>query len=81
MNHPFVVEQAKLAARRTLAFRDRDDAARIEEAYRVTLGRAPTTRERELAQRYVVADGGAGAEAWAQLYQALFACVDFRYLN
>ena len=87
MNHPFVVEQAKLAARRALAATDRHDDARILEAYRVTLGRPPTQRERELALQFLASGERASSpqspslELWAQLYQALFACMDFRYLN
>jgi hypothetical protein len=87
MNHPFVVEQAKLAAKRALATSDRTDDARITDAYRTTLGRPPSARERELARQFV-ASGAIGAstptlqpESWALFYQALFACVDFRYLN
>ncbi len=86
MNHPFALEQAKAAARRTLAT-DGDDATRIERAYRVTLGRAPTKAESKLALGYVTlpADGkeleARRLEAWAQFYQALFASMDFRYLN
>jgi hypothetical protein len=88
MNHPFVVAQAKLAARRALAAGDRTDEARILDAYRATLGRPPTPRERELAQQFLAAGGESvpgtparSEEAWGQFYQALFACVDFRYLN
>ncbi|MSU47690.1 MAG: DUF1553 domain-containing protein [Opitutus sp.] len=88
MNHPFTIEQAKLAAQRALRLTDRDDAARIEEAYRVALGRAPTARERALALQFVgAASGTAGGgddarlEVWAEFHQSLFACVDFRYLN
>lgn len=87
MNHPFVIEQAKLAARRTLAATDRNEDARITEAYRSTLGREPSARERELAQQFLA--GGEGSaigrtvrvDLWAQFHQALWACVDFRYLN
>jgi len=87
MNHPFVIEQAKLAAQRTLREVKGDDAARLEHAYRVALGRRPTERERALALEFVRAatggesDDAARLEAWAQMHQSIFACVDFRYLN
>jgi hypothetical protein len=87
MNHPWVIEQAKLAAQRTLALADRDDAARIDEAYRLALGRGPTARERELARQFVSggnspeASEAARVELWAELHQSLFASVDFRYLD
>ncbi len=82
MNHPFVTEQAKLAAQRTLAATAADEAARVELAYRTALGRGPTAKERLLASDFLRAAGGdAPTEAWAQLHQALFASVDFRYLD
>ncbi len=87
MNHPFVVEQARLAAKRELARAGLDDRTRVEHAYRLTLGRSPTLTERELALQFVQAAAGSGGddppplETWAQFYQSLFACVDFRYLN
>ncbi len=82
MNHPFVTEQAKLAARRTLAAAVPDEAGRIELAYRSALGRGPTARERALADEFLRALGGeAPVEGWAQLHQAIFASVDFRYLH
>ncbi|MBM3877004.1 MAG: DUF1553 domain-containing protein [Verrucomicrobia bacterium] len=86
MNHPFVIEQSKAAARRTLAMPG-DDAARVESAYRLALGRKPTESEKKIALGYVSlpADGtvleGRQLDAWAQFYQALFASMDFRYLN
>jgi hypothetical protein len=88
MNHPFVHEQAKLAAERVLAEAAPDDATRIDRAYRRALGRPPTERERVLARQFVsdgeggaTAEGAARLEAWSQLHQALFASMDFRYLN
>jgi hypothetical protein len=80
-----VIEQAKLAAQRTLAGPAANDGARIDRAYRVALGRTPTAKERSLALQFVGAAGGgdgkARTEARAQLHQALFACVDFRYVD
>jgi hypothetical protein len=87
MNHPFVIEQARLAAQRALAVAGLDDRARVERAYRTTLGRLPTARERALALQFVAVEATEGAnehqrlEAWSQFYQSLFACVDFRYIN
>ncbi len=87
MNHPFVIEQAKLAATRTLGSGAADDTARLDRAYRVALGRVPTAKERALALQFVSGASSEGtgeaarADAWAQLHQSLFACVDFRYLE
>ncbi len=83
LNSPWVMEQARAAARRTLA-EPGPDAARLERAYRTALGRPPTPRERDLALMYLreAADAAADAAAgWERLYQVLFACVDFRYVN
>jgi hypothetical protein len=87
MNHPFVMEQARLAAKKNLETPNLSDSARIGRAYRAALGRLPTDNERALALKFVAtpADGGDGnahqLEAWAQLYQVIFSCMDFRYLN
>jgi hypothetical protein len=81
MNSPFVLEEARHAAKAALASPGPDEA-RVERAYRAALGRLPTARERELALACV---GGASEEervtAWERFYQALFACLDFRYVN
>ncbi len=84
LNHPFVIEQARHAATRTLGTSPaagEDD--RLTQAYLWLLGRAPREREREIARRFL--EGAAGGEertaAWAQLHQALFASADFRYLE
>jgi hypothetical protein len=77
-NHPFVLEQARAAARRLLADPGRDTPARIDRAYWLTLGRAPSQRERALVERYL---GSGGEEEWAQVFGVLFASVDFRYVD
>jgi mono/diheme cytochrome c family protein len=76
LNHSFVVEQARAAAERTLALPDSD---RLPAAFHRTLGRAPSAAEREKCTTFLGATPS--LEAWAQLHQALFACVDFRYLE
>ena len=47
-------------------------------AYHRALGRAPTAREKEIALRHVA---GGAVETWAEFHQAIFASVDFRYLE
>ena len=81
MNSPFIMAQARHAA--TLSLKDnKKDAERIDDAYRKALGRQPTLRERELALAYVsVPLPEQRVGAWERFYQALFACVDFRYVN
>jgi hypothetical protein len=89
MNHPFILEQARHAARRLLSetVAGRNDT-RIERAYRLALGRPPSARERGIALAFLARseDAGDGAsaspeEAWALLFQALFATIDFRYID
>jgi hypothetical protein len=79
MNSPFVMDQAGQAAQRLLASTAADEGERIERAYRLTLGRAPTQEEKALALRFF--QGKDPAKAWAKFYQVLFACLDFRYVD
>ncbi len=93
MNSPLVMEQATHAARRLLAEEGLDDPSRVALAHMRALGRPPTPRERALSLDYLrsfaadAAPGGTEPEeqrrlrAWSRLCQALFSCVDFRYLN
>ncbi len=81
MNSPFIMTQAKHAATLTLK-ENLKDTDGIDLAYRKTLGRLPTLRERELALEYLALPlAEQRLEGWERFYQTLFACVDFRYLN
>jgi hypothetical protein len=79
MNHPFPAEQARHAAVRLLGEKLADDDARVIRAYRLTLGRAPTAAEQQVAAKFL--HGREPHEAWALLLHALFASADFRYVN
>jgi hypothetical protein len=87
MNHPFAMEQARLAAKKNLEVTDLNDAARIDRAYRTAIGRLPTESERKLALKFLSASSTEGnadtgrLDVWAEFYQVLFASMDFRYLN
>jgi hypothetical protein len=90
LNHEFVITQSRKAAERFLgssAARADDTDALVQQAYREALGRDPTEREARLARDFVaVSDGESDKPAkrlenWALLLQALFASVDFRYLD
>ena len=82
MNSPFVMEQAGRAAQKLLAEPKLEDGARIDRAYRLALGRLPTPREKQLALEFLqTAPEAQRAAAWGQLHQALFATMDFRYMN
>ena len=90
MNSSFVIEASRHAARELLREPGLDDATRVDRAYLRTIGRPPGRAEREVAVRHVrdlaggdgqqlTASGSEALEMWTGLYQALFACVDFRY--
>jgi hypothetical protein len=93
LNSPFVMDLARAAAERSLAVRDRSDAERIEAAFRETLGRRPTEQEAYAAMAAVApkasdlaAEEASAAEeariaAYERLFQALFGCLDFRYVE
>jgi len=77
MNNPFAVDQAKHAASRLLAENHPDQATRIDRAYRLTLGRLPTAGERAIAAKFLEKN----PDAWAAVFQSLFASADFRFLE
>jgi hypothetical protein len=82
LNHPFVIEQSRAAARRLLADPDLDDPARLTRIYRLALGRPPTERERTIGLEFLASGAprpANGDETWAMLVQSLFGSVDFRY--
>jgi hypothetical protein len=83
MNHPSVREQARLAARRLLDEKCSDDRARLDRAYRSALGRPPTDAEARIGLDFLAGPGASEdpEEGWAAIFQALFASVDFRYVN
>jgi mono/diheme cytochrome c family protein/cytochrome c553 len=90
LNSAFVMEQAKWAAERSLAISDLTEPQRIELAFREALGRVPSREEASIALAAVTLpaeeqldDDVAGARraAWEMLFQSLFGCIDFRYLE
>ncbi len=86
MNHPFVMEQAHHTARRLLAQPAPDDQTRIARAARIILGRTPSPGELQIASRYLPPESAGTTEAarlegWSRFIQALFASLDFRYVD
>ncbi|MBI3855874.1 MAG: DUF1553 domain-containing protein [Planctomycetes bacterium] len=80
MNNPFVLDQARHAAKRLLAEKLADDGARIDRAWRLALGRAPREGEAAVALRHL--ESARPAEpAWTSIFHALFASPEFRYVN
>ena len=80
MNHPFVREQARAAALRLRSENLDSDRTRIERAYRLALGRNPSAGEVAVAQKQLSAASDP-VEGWTDIFHALFASADFRYLN
>jgi hypothetical protein len=83
LNHPAVHEEATWAARRLL-HDVADEPQRLELAYRRTIGRPPRDSERRLCEQYLREASERGWEAqqaWTQLVHALFASLDFRYVD
>jgi hypothetical protein len=86
MNSPFVMDQARDAARRLLAVAD--DRERLDLLYRLAFGRTPTRDERRsvmqfLGERHRESTPGAADElaAWTGVCQAVFGCVEFRFVR
>jgi hypothetical protein len=80
LNNPFVLEQARDAAKRLMAETLPDDRARVLRAWRRTLGRAPSAGEAAVALKGVAA-AGSPEQGWASVFHALFASVEFRYVH
>ena len=81
LNNPFVRDQARHAAKRLLSGPARDNSARAERAYFLTVGRAPKDAELESVLQHVERPGAAPEEAWADVFHALLASVEFRYVE
>jgi hypothetical protein len=83
LNNPFVIQQSRWAAERLWnELPTATDEQRIERAYRLVLGRRPRAAEMRLGLEYVgEADASTRLDIWGELYQTLFASVDFRYVE
>ena len=81
LNNPFVVEQSRHAAELLLAEIEHPEQ-RIDEAFRRTLGRTPSKKERQLVTSYLQNGHSTDSvEDWGSVFQILFGSIDFRYLN
>ena len=77
MNSPFIREQSKLTAQRLL-----EKKATIIDAYQLILCRPPSGSEHSSTQSFLNQfPPDQKEEAWTQLSQSLFACLDFRFLD
>jgi hypothetical protein len=83
LNSPFVMEQAKLSAENLLKSPEysADNAEdSIRRAWRKCLSRDPS-REELQATLNVIGEDPRSVEAWTEVFHALFASVDFRFLD
>ena len=90
MNNPFVIKQSEQLARRLLEQRELREPAKIDLAYRLSLGRLPSAAEKlrveAFLKSYRQALGKEGDKehgrlaAWSNTCQTLFASAEFRYL-
>jgi hypothetical protein len=91
LNDPFVRQQAQGLAQRVLARTDLDDTARIDLAYRLSVGRTAQAtdvlRARSFIADYEAALGAQGkptdprGTAWASFCHAILASAEFRYIK
>ena len=83
MNHPFVRQIAAQTARRALAKGKLDDAVRLDQICLWIFARPATAAERTaLLPAVAAARSPAETEnAWARVAHALFASVEFRYIE
>lgn len=86
MNDPFMVEQARVWAKRALADSGLSPAQRIEKMYLTALSRPPTVKETEGARAFLTAQarryGSEGEQrAWTDLCHVLFNVKEFVFVN
>lgn len=84
LNSPFVLQQSEFASENFLETESSDPGAlngMIERVCLQTLGRRPAPAEIEFLSDFVTSNGSDSVAAWTGVFQALFASVDFRYLD
>ncbi|MCP4480099.1 MAG: DUF1553 domain-containing protein [Planctomycetaceae bacterium] len=93
MNDPEIIRASTKMADRLLAMSEIDDVERVKIAYLSTIGRKPTPVEIQAVEEYLrqeIAGGSGGVAnagdeirqgAWARFCHALFASLDFRYVD
>ncbi|MBL9168540.1 MAG: DUF1549 domain-containing protein [Verrucomicrobiales bacterium] len=80
LNHSFVRDRAARTAERLLKEVPDDDATRLRRCYRLILGREPNESETRLMLGHARGPGSPESK-WTEMVHALFASVDFRYLD
>ena len=83
LNSPFVMDQAQQAAATFLkssSFQPGDASQSVRTAWRICLGRIPSSAELTAALQ-TVGEQPDSVSAWSALFHSLFASVDFRYVD
>ena len=80
LNSPWIRAQARQAAQRLLADPG-SNQDRVDRAFVRALGRPAGEEERRLVSLFLDRFDGEPVEAWSEVFHALFACLDFRYLD
>ena len=78
LNNPFVLERASTFQARLTG---RTDVVKLEEAYRILFGRAPTQAESYKALEFLAAPSDSEFSRWEQLAQVLLASNEFMYVD
>lgn len=83
LNSPEIHGYASAAAKefRGDSTADQTVAEQVMDAYLMCLGRPPTTVETTAVQRFLNQSADEYEKAWEAVFQALFASVDFRYID
>lgn len=80
LNNPFTLAQADAAAKRVVET-DGSQEERVVRAYRLTLGREPSSAERYAVVRFLDEYPESEVAAWSRVFQSLFASPDFRFIE
>jgi len=85
LNSPWIWQQSKLAAERSLAQPDLDDAKRLDWLYQTFVARTPTSSERETQLQFIATRRERIKDhelaVWTNVCHALYASAEFRYLQ
>ena len=78
LNNPFVLERAAAFQARLAG---KGDGAKLQEAYRILFGRAPTQAESDKALEFLAGKSDSEFTRWEQLAQVLLASNEFLYVD
>ena len=79
LNSSFIKENATSASK-TIMMSENISTSKIEEAYKIVLGRLPTAKENQIIEKYLSSEDDE-LKAWANIFQSLFSSIDFRFVN